>query len=1582
MLVRRQSRLQASRRERNFMERVVSKKDLGTVPLVYLEGVLFPSIFWRLPHSSDGGILGSIPTPLFCQHDTRKQFGVASMADHAKMRLKSVGNTASTSPDFLAFTFDTLANGAVEGHDTRIVLSRGFESCMGPAGMRLRDQDDDLYSDGIDNRQNVHNLCAAERIRSSDLFVTLTCNQARHFGIKKIKNYVDSGEALENYKKYLRSEFPTHKELSARASKEVQLALNEASRTLIVRHWLEVKKFLLEYLLKSPEMPLTEILKLFCRDEYQSGMGNLCHMHMLVTLQRDYSSFEGRKAIQKLVRGFVDDIVCDDEVEQFIEEGILDDYNDYREMKDEARSFLPHTHSSRCMRRTGAGKDDLKCRVPDTRYISADLSQFHEAVLPTLHSKESLVIMSRLGLVTVSEDNEVVPQREFLKARRIYAPARFGEGNITPVVGRLFAATRSTMNVQICTSHGTTRYVVKYVIKIDECNYVVMSCKKGEEGLKAEQVFLHNTKISSSAINEKKRLDASRHSNKPRGRAVAVTEMQQIILGKPQVFCSMEFIRVPSLPLGERPGCERKPPEDKFNDLVADGKVQGSKDSFNFMVPIVKFRIDHCALCRQHTDSQVMMLEDQMVSRVTLDRVFIFGVRPPELLPFDKMEWYFRYFERSEKCVISKTVPLNDLLFRSYEKSVLLDGLGHRLRIRCKAIPAIRALLQDKEIRQQFPVSGGRGMLYILDKICDYYTLAGITIGQKTVSAGLNISSDKEWKHLQLMYVSYYYPKKELPIVVFSNVKPRNACKFAIHVLLSMGHFSTERDLWVSSSVRKAFVIAKLVPDRNGPSTDDDVDALLKFWIEDQLRTYPIGSTMMDQYIVTADDILRSILVHGILPLNEIPPVMYTSLVQETSKEITAFLEACKIDVVDATLKALMEAYSEHEDVLPVKQKLLKATKHEPLSAVDWNPIGPQTASQSNESYREQSNLNREVQCRIDQYRSPSNGMPKNMLIAGPPGVGKTHCLTHSVCYALSQGLFPMTTALLAERAFLLGGKHLHLLFKLSVRDRGTPHRLAELAVIALQKKIEIFVLLRHIDVLFIDECGQISAELLSVLDIILRKVRGSDLFMGGILIIGTIDQVQLRPIKGLPFLLSPYVLTTFCMTVLKQYVRCADCLVLQQLNELARSLSGLGEHAHQERLNSIRDLMNRHCTFVDEWTDPVITDDVLRVFPRREEAAAAVTTFLGHKKEEARKARRPYVGVKATDSMIGMENHSNWVPANRSVVSLLNKQCREPQHLDLYEGAIYQFTFNCPGRFKSTQLGILLHVPSHDILEKHGEFEIFVAPAGTRTFRIPNMSEDCLVSMGFTKSKVGTAPDRSHNLFRHGVKAKRKQYALKHHIASTIHSAIGHTVFKLATELGAENNLWERAMVVVLISRVKRASDLIFVGDKKANIDALIEGLQARNQYDDYMENIVRVLTGESGHMEPLSLNLHPFRYKDISLPQDRSGLVYMLVSLRDTSSMYIGQTTNMLLRLKGHNSGFGAYGSSSKEKRPWGLYAYICGFGGDKSLREEVESHWQNKVDFLKPKSPRLALRIGQRMLNIKYSENKFTVIVADEW
>ena len=46
--------------------------------------------------------------------------------------------------------------------------------------------------------------------------------------------------------------------------------------------------------------------------------------------------------------------------------------------------------------------------------------------------------------------------------------------------------------------------------------------------------------------------------------------------------------------------------------------------------------------------------------------------------------------------------------------------------------------------------------------------------------------------------------------------------------------------------------------------------------------------------------------------------------------------------------------------------------------------------------------------------------------------------------YALSQGLFALSTAVLAKRAIQLGGTHWHVLFCLNTDDSLTSHRKAD----------------------------------------------------------------------------------------------------------------------------------------------------------------------------------------------------------------------------------------------------------------------------------------------------------------------------------------------------------------------------------------------------------------------------------------------------------------------------------------------------------------------------------------------------------
>ena len=104
-------------------------------------------------------------------------------------------------------------------------------------------------------------------------------------------------------------------------------------------------------------------------------------------------------------------------------------------MKDDAARFLKHTCSARCMRRTGVGKNDLVCRVPDPRQMSQDMSNFYEYGFDVSHSEEAIVVFERLGFVKPRKETRgcFVPLHDFLKPKRILPPVT---GTACPPFGR------------------------------------------------------------------------------------------------------------------------------------------------------------------------------------------------------------------------------------------------------------------------------------------------------------------------------------------------------------------------------------------------------------------------------------------------------------------------------------------------------------------------------------------------------------------------------------------------------------------------------------------------------------------------------------------------------------------------------------------------------------------------------------------------------------------------------------------------------------------------------------------------------------------------------------------------------------------------------------------------------------------------------------------------------------------------------------------------------------------------------------------------------------------------------------------
>ena len=89
----------------------------------------------------------------------------------------------------------------------------------------------------------------------------------------------------------------------------------------------------------------------------------------------------------------------------------------------------------------------------------------------------------------------------------------------------------------------------------------------------------------------------------------------------------------------------------------------------------------------------------------------------------------------------------------------------------------------------------------------------------------------------------------------------------------------------------------------------------------------------------------------------------------------------------------------------------------------------------------------------------------------------------------------------------------------------------------------------------------------------------------------------------------------------------------------------------------------------------------------------------------------------------------------------------------------------------------------------------------------------------------------------------------------------------------------------------------------------------------------------------------LHPFRPKDVLLPEDPSGYCYILLSLQDGHTSYIGQTMKLVVQLNQHNLGFGSNQTSDPHLHPWALLAFVCSFGGECHLLHQFEKDWQAK-------------------------------------
>ena len=450
-------------------------------------------------------------------------------------------------------------------------------------------------------------------------------------------------------------------------------------------------------------------------------------------------------------------------------------------------------------------------------------------------------------------------------------------------------------------------------------------------------------------------------------------------------------------------------------------------------------------------------------------------------------------------------------------------------------------------------------------------------------------------------------------------------------------------------------------------------------------------------------------IVSNSIPITTMPSVLQSSVFQSSEENVIKFWNDTKRSMCKSSLNELGDAV----DIcnVPSIERLVNATKESPTN---WNAYDDFRISdgQSMESFGEQKFAIQNGVKTINRYISifDSTTVLKNQVLAGAPGSGKSFLMMYLVLYSMSVGLNPLISSMMARRSVFLGSIHLHVMFCLGTNKTISVHRAAELAIEKLMRNGVKLKTLQMLDILFIDEIGQNSCELMSTIDIILRKIRKNTQLFGGVLVIGTMDHKQISSINGRPFLLWTYILTSFEFVTLEQSVRATNDPDFARLQHIAR-LSPSKYENDPSLLPEFKHLVESTCSFAPTWDDQIITPNTFRLYGKRVPAKEASQRYM--QQIRRRLAQEDIVECKASDIMRTASSHHEWVRANSHVSKKLDSCVRETQSLLFFKGAIYEFTFNKDRRFSHSQLALLLTVPTQADVNEFKSIDILVAPPG-----------------------------------------------------------------------------------------------------------------------------------------------------------------------------------------------------------------------------------------------------------------------------
>ena len=216
----------------------------------------------------------------------------------------------------------------------------------------------------------------------------------------------------------------------------------------------------------------------------------------------------------------------------------------------------------------------------------------------------------------------------------------------SPCHRQLYLLCRGNNNLQITTSYHDKQYLVKYVAKTDEANQIWLVADGSKEVVAVEKTMC-NTKLSNSARIEKDVLKKNRQGAIVR-RNISHMEIEHIMLGKAMTVDSERYLHISTMPLEFRVGCykektvvnrlEEAHPQRPVIHTTADLL---DTDMFGLSL---RTNLNNQNSWRNFRQNQILVAKDFAFSNVSMDRVTLFGLRPPEFVTLiPRIDLYYRW---------------------------------------------------------------------------------------------------------------------------------------------------------------------------------------------------------------------------------------------------------------------------------------------------------------------------------------------------------------------------------------------------------------------------------------------------------------------------------------------------------------------------------------------------------------------------------------------------------------------------------------------------------------------------------------------------------------------------------------------------------------------------------------------------------------------------------------------------------------------------------------------------------------------------------------------------------------------------